>query len=312
MEAILISYLKTENGLVFCPQWEEKCWINVEEPTLEDKKYLLEELQIPESYFYDIEDVDERPRIEYEDEWFLVLMRCPIKTFNTKLPYSTVPIGIIFNEEHLITICFYKTDMIADFINFTQKKKINIQSNFEFVQRFLLSSSVWFLKYLKQINQNINLAEVQLEKSIKNEDLQTLLQIEKSLVYFTTSLKGNDILIYRLKNMKIFKDDYDEELIEDCEIELKQALESTRIHTDILTGTMDAYASVISNNMNQVMKILTSLTIILMIPTLISSFFGMNVKNGIELSNFSFYAILFFSVLVSGLVLVFFRKKDWF
>lgn len=146
----MINYLKTENGLVTCPNWEDKCWINVEEPTLNDKKFLLEEINIPESYFNDIEDVDERPRIEYEDGWFLVLMRSPIKHDNNKIPYSTVPIGIIFNENHLVTVCFYKTDMLQDFIAFTQRKKINITSNFEFVFRLLLSSSVWFLKYLKQ------------------------------------------------------------------------------------------------------------------------------------------------------------------
>jgi magnesium transporter len=308
----MITYLKTEQGLVSCSNWQPNCWINVEEPDLNDKKYLLEELCIPESYFYDIEDVDERPRIEYEDGWFLVLMRAPIKTINNRIPYSTVPLGIIFNEEHLITICFYKIDMIQDFITFTQRKKIDIKSNFEFVFRLLLSSSVWFLKYLKQINQNIKLAEYQLEKSIKNEDLQTLLQLEKSLVYFTTSLKGNDILIYRLKNLKVFKEDYDEELIEDVEIELKQALESTNVFSDILSGMMDAYASVISNNLNQIMKILTSFSIILMIPTLIASFFGMNVPNGWEEFNFAFAIIFMFSVAISGFVALFFRRRDWF
>lgn len=308
----MITYLKTEQGLVTCSNWEPNCWINVEEPDLNDKKFLLEELCIPESYFYDIEDVDERPRIEYEDGWFLVLMRAPIKTINNRIPYSTVPLGIIFNEEHLITICFYKIDMIQDFITFTQRKKIEIKSNFEFVFRLLLSSSVWFLKYLKQINQNIKLAEYQLEKSIKNEDLQTLLQLEKSLVYFTTSLKGNDILIYRLKNLKVFKEDYDEELIEDVEIELKQALESTNVFSDILSGMMDAYASVISNNLNQIMKILTSFSIILMIPTLIASFFGMNVPNGWEEFNYAFAIIFMFSVAISGFVALFFRRRDWF
>lgn len=138
------------------------------------------------------------------------------------------------------------------------------------------------------------------------------MQIEKSLVYFTTSLKGNDILIYRLKNLKVFKEDYDEELIEDAEIELKQALETTNIFSDILSGMMDAYASVISNNLNQIMKILTAFSIILMIPTLVASFYGMNVPNGWENFNFAFVAILLFSITASGMVAYFFRKKDWF
>jgi len=146
----------------------------------------------------------------------------------------------------------------------------------------MLSSSVWFLKYLKQINNDIKEAEDQLERSIRNEDLQDLLRIEKCLVYFTTSLKGNDILLHRIKNLRSYRDTYNPELLEDVEIELRQAQETTSVYSDILSGMMDAYASVISNNLNIVMKRLTSISIVLMIPTLIASFYGMNVPNGFE------------------------------
>jgi magnesium transporter len=180
------------------------------------------------------------------------------------------------------------------------------------VLKLLLSSSVWFLKYLKQINQQIKLAENQLEKSIKNEELQALLQIEKCLVYFTTSLKGNDILVHRLKNIKDHRDTFDPELVEDVEIELRQALETTNIYSDILSGMMDAYASVISNNLNIIMKQLTSISIILMIPTLIASLYGMNVPNIFQENPLGFWIVLFISAIISISGVLLFKFKKWF
>lgn len=306
------TYLICEKGLEYSEKWQKKCWINIEEPNQDDKTYLLDTIKIPEAFYNDIEDIDERPRIEFEDGWFLIILRVPIKTNDTKLPFSTVPLGIVFNDDFFTSICFYKTEMITDFIQFTKRKNITIKDNFDLVLRIHLSSSVWFMKYLKQINQNIKLAEQELEQSIKNEDLQTLFQIEKCLVYFATSLKANDILAHRIKNLKDFKHSYDEDLVEDVDIELRQALEMTNIYSDILTGMMDAYASVISNNLNVIMKRLTSISIILMIPTLIASLYGMNVPNFLEENNFGFVGILFVSALISIFAIISFRKYKWF
>ena len=202
--------------------------------------------------------------------------------------------------------------MITDFINYTKRKSIKIQNNFDITLRLLLSSSIWYLKYLKQINQKIKLAEDKLEKSIRNEDLQTLLQIEKCLVFFTTSLKGNDVLVNRIKNFKEYKDSYDSELIEDVEIELKQALDTTNIHSEILSGMMDAYASVISNNISVIMKRLTSISIILMIPTLIASLYGMNVPNVFENNALGFWIILAISFSIATMTVIVFIKRKWF
>jgi magnesium transporter len=176
----------------------------------------------------------------------------------------------------------------------------------------LLSSSVWYLKYLKQVNQKIKLAEDNLEKSIKNEELQALLQIEKCLVFFMTSLKGNDILLHRIKNIKSQKENFDIELLEDVEIELRQAQETTNIYSDILTGTMDAYASVISNNMNTIMKQMTSISIILMIPTLIASLYGMNVPNDLQSNPYGIGIIISISILLSAFGVFLFKRKQWF
>nr|WP_315223041.1 magnesium transporter CorA family protein [uncultured Flavobacterium sp.] len=306
------AFYKNNNGVIAIPEWTSNCWINIENPTVAERKYLLEELQIPEAFYNDIEDVDERPRIEIEDGWTLIIMRVPIKSDDVKLPFQTVPMGLIFREDICVTISFYKTEIIADFVLYSQRKNIEIRDNHDLVLRLLLSSSVWYLKYLKQINQKIKLAEDNLEKSIKNEELQALLQIEKCLVFFITSLKGNDVLFHRIKNLKAQKANYDLDLLEDVEIELSQAQDTANIYSNILTGMMDAYASVISNNMNNIMKQMTSISIILMIPTLIASLYGMNVPNGLEESKYGIWILLFVSVVLSAFGVFLFKRRRWF
>lgn len=306
------TYYKNSNGLVPCKNWEPECWVHVEKPTDQDVSFLVDELKMPVSFYNDIEDVDERPRIELEDGWTFIIIRIPHKIENNTVPFSTVPLGIVFKGDIFISICFYTTEMIADFADYTKRKNIEKANNFDFVLRLLLSSSVWFLKYLKQINNDINSAEKKLENSIRNQELQTMLKIEKCLVYFTTSLRGNDVLAHRIKNHKDLSRSCDSELVEDVEIELRQALETTKIYSDILSGLMDAYASVISNNVNEIMKQLTSISIILMIPTLIASMYGMNVHNNLEEAKYGFWIVLFISFLVAGLGVLLFRRKNWF
>jgi magnesium transporter len=306
------AFYKNNNGLIEIQEWTPNCWISIEAPTVAEKQYLLDELLIPEAFYNDIEDVDERPRMETEDGWILVIMRVPIKSNDIKLPFQTVPVGLIFKEDIRVSISFYKTEIIADFVWYTQRKNIVINDNFDLALRLLLSSSVWYLKYLKQINQKIKLAEDNLERSVKNEELQALLQIEKCLVFFITSLKGNDVLFHRIRNLKAHKGNYDLELLEDVEIELSQAQDTANIYSNILTGMMDAYASVISNNMNNIMKQLTSISIILMIPTLIASLYGMNVPNGLEENKYGIWILLFVSVLLSVLGVLLFKRRRWF
>lgn len=303
---------KNNNGLVPCEKWEPNCWVNVEKTTAEDLDYLVKEFDIPMAFYDDIEDIDERPRIEFEDGWCLIIMRIPYKIENTNVPFTTVPLGLMFKDDIFISICFYSTELISDFIQYSNRKGIIKVNNFDFVFRLLLSSSVWFLKYLKQINNDVKIAEKKLENSIRNEELQTLLKIEKCLVFFTTSLRGNDILAHRLRNLKSHKDTYNPDLVEDVEIEMRQALETTNIYSDILSGLMDAYASVISNNVNEIMKQLTSISIILMIPTLIASLYGMNVHNSFEDSRYGFWIVLGFSMVLSTIGVLLFRRKKWF
>ncbi|KIC03861.1 MULTISPECIES: magnesium transporter CorA family protein [unclassified Flavobacterium] len=308
----MITFYKNNNGLFPTENRENNKWINVVCPTQEETKFLLQELQIPEAFYNDIEDIDERPRIEIENGWFLIILRIPFKSNDAKLPFNTAPLGLMFKDDVFVSLSFHQTEILPDFVLYTQRKKSDISNHFDLVLKLLLSSSIWFLKYLKQINQRIRLAEDNLEKSIKNEELQALLQIEKCLVFFITSLKGNDMLFHRIKNLKNHRDDFDPVLVEDVEIELRQAEETTNIYSNILTGMMDAYASVISNNLNVIMKRLTSISIILMIPTLVASLYGMNVPNNLQENNHGFFIILLISLLISICGVFLFKKKNMF
>jgi len=308
----MISFYKNNNGLFQIPNLENNCWINTVCPTDSETQFLLEELQIPQAFYNDIEDIDERPRIETENGWFLIILRIPFKSNDAKLPFNTAPLGLIFKDDIFVSLCFHQTDILSDFVLYTQRKKIAVHNHFDLVLKLLLSSSIWFLKYLKQINQRIKLAEDNLEQSIKNEELQALLQIEKCMVFFITSLKGNDVLFRRIKNLKAHSDSFDPELLEDVEIELRQAEETTNIYSNILTGMMDAYASVISNNLNVIMKKLTSISIILMIPTLVASLYGMNVPNNLQDSPNGFLIVICISLIISFFGVFLFKKKNMF
>ncbi|MFP9097496.1 magnesium transporter CorA family protein [Flavobacterium sp. RHBU_24] len=305
-------YTKDNCGLTTAKSANDATWISALKPTEADKHYLISELGIPEAFYNDIEDIDERPRIEFEDGWCLIILRMPLKHNDPRLPYTTAPLGVVFKGDTFVSICFEQNDMISDFITYSQKKSIRPEGHFDLVLRLLISSSIWFQKYLKQVNQLIKSAEDNLEKSIRNEDLQQLLQIEKCLVYFITSIKGNEMLFYRIRNLKGYRDTFDPDLIEDVEIELRQAQDTTNIYSDILTGTMDAYASVISNNLNVIMKRLTSISIILMIPTLIASFYGMNVPNSLQNNNYGLWIIALVSFLISLIGVLMFKKKNLF
>lgn len=294
-------------------QWLPNSWVNVVCPNNDDFEFLTKTLNVPESFLDDIADTDERPRTDTEGNWLLTILRIPVQNKqNENLPFGTVPIGIITNNEIIVSVCYYNTDLLPDFIEHTRRKGIIVRNKLDLILRLIYSSAVWFLKYLKQINLDISAAEKELERSIRNEDLLRLMRLQKTLVYFNTSIRGNEVMIGKLKT--IFQDtDYlDKELVEDVIIELKQALNTVNIYSDILTGTMDAFASIISNNVNTIMKRMTSLSIVLMLPTLIASFYGMNVDIHLEEVPFAFSLIVLFSIGLSTLAFVIFRKIKWF
>ena len=294
------TYWNTNGKLSHVSEWEPNCWIQVTCPTEEDQRELEERFQIPDYFIDDISDTDERARYEYDDGWMLIILRIPyVKEIRSRTPYTTVPLGIIHKRDVTITVCFYETNMMLDFISFHQKRGAGFIDHVDLTFRLFLSSAVWYLKRLKQINTLIDKAKHNLDHSVNNESLIGLSRLQDSLTYFNTSIRGNENLLQKLK-FKLQVDELDDDLIEDVNIEMSQARETTSIYSNILESTMDTYSSIINNNMNTVMRTLTAVTIVLTLPTLVASFFGMNLVNGMENSSFGFFVALAISLVVSG------------
>ena len=270
---------------------------------------LEEEYKIPDYFLSDISDTDERARYEYDDGWMLIILRIPyVKEIRSRTPYTTVPLGIIHKRDVTITVCFYETNMMIDFVSFQQKRGVGFTDYVDMIFRLFLSSAVWYLKRLKQISMLIDKSKRNLDREVNNESLIGLSRLQDSLTYFNTSIRGNETLLSKLK-FKLQIDELDADLIEDVNIEMTQARETTNIYSNILESTMDTYQSIINNNMNTIMRTLTSVTIILMLPTLVASFFGMNLVNGMENSPIGFVVAIIISVLISVISLLVFRHK---
>ena len=303
------TYWNTQGGLTQLTEWQPNCWIQMTCPTEDDQRELEEQFKIPDYFMSDISDTDERARYEYDDGWMLIILRIPyVKEVRSRTPYTTVPLGIIHKRDVTITVCYYETNMMIDFVSYQQKRNEGFTDHVDMIFRLFLSSAVWYLKRLKQISMLIDKAKRNLDKEVNNESLIGLSRLQDSLTYFQTSIRGNETLLSKLK-FKLQIDELDADLIEDVNIEMTQARETTNIYSDILESTMDTYQSIINNNMNNVMRTLTSVTIIMMFPTLIASLFGMNLVNGMEEMPWGFILALIISVLVSVGCWWFFRHK---
>ncbi|KXB38446.1 CorA-like protein [Bacteroidales bacterium KA00344] len=304
------TYWNIEKNLKAIPEWKPNCWVQVTCPTDEDQRELVERFDIPDYFFNDISDTDERARYEYDDGWMLIILRIPyVKEIRSRTPYSTVPLGIIHKKDVTITVCFYETNMMIDFVTFQQKRGVGFTDYVDMTFRLFLSSAVWYLKRLKQINLLIEKAKHNLDSDVNNESLIGLSRLQDSLTYFITSIRGNETLLQKLK-FKLQVDELDADLIEDVNIEMTQARETTSIYSDILESTMSTYSGIINNNMNTVMRTLTSVSIIMMSATFIASVYGMNVINGLEESKWGFVITLAISSMVSALCWIILRRKQ--
>ena len=303
------TFWNTQGGLTQLTEWQPNCWIQVTCPTEEDQHELEEKFNIPDYFMSDISDTDERARYEYDDGWMLIILRIPyVKEIRSRTPYTTVPLGIIHKRDVTITVCFYETNMMIDFVSFQQKRGEGFTDHVDMIFRLFLSSAVWYLKRLKQISMLVDKAKRNLDKEVNNESLIGLSRLQDSLTYFQTSIRGNETLLSKLK-FKLQIDELDADLIEDVNIEMTQARETTSIYSNILESTMDTYQSIINNNMNTVMRTLTSVTILMMIPTLVTSMFGMNLINGMESKPWGFVFAMVVSIGVSGIAWWIFRHK---
>jgi magnesium transporter len=306
-------YKSAENGLEKQNDFIQNSWVQVSDPTSEEITQ-IQDLGVPLDFITYPLDLDERPRVEREDDGtLLVIIRIPVyQGAVSDIPYSTIPLGFVLIQNHLVTICREESDIFKDFTN-GRIRNLSTGKRHRFILRFLLNASSQFLNFLREINKTTELIEDQLQKSMKNKEVLELLKYQKSLVFFTTALKANELVMERLQKMQFFKQyPDDEDLLEDVITENQQAIEMTNISGNILSSMMDAFASIISNNLNVVMKFLTSVTIVLSIPTIIGSLFGMNVLNPLEQNPYAFSLILGISLAISVLVVIVFVKRDWF
>ena len=302
------------NKLEEIKEFRKGSWINLVNPSENEIKRVCESINIQEDFIRDALDYEEKARIDEEDDdnTILFVIDVPVieKSEDNDI-YSTMPLGmIVVRDDFFITVSLRKNKVIEDF----EKRKIkNFQTykKTRFIFQIFYLNSSYFLNYLKQINKETEIAEYILKNSMKNKELLKLLSLEKGLVYFATSLKSNEIVMEKTMRGKIVKlYDDDEDILEDAIIENRQAIEMAQIYTNILNGTMDAYASIISNNLNGVMKFLTSITIVLAIPTMISSFWGMNVKLPFEDSPMGFIIMVLIAVILTLVVTWWLKRKD--
>lgn len=298
-----------EKGIVETDGLVRNCWVDARNVDKADLARLEAEFGISGELLADIMDADEQARIEKEDEYTALIVRIPIYDADFEVSYFTVPLGIVLFSDKIVTVCQRSGEALDDLAR-NRVRDFNLRNKSAFVLNLLGRAAVVYLRALKDLNKRTAVIERELQKSIRNNELIQLLSIQKSLVYFTTSLKTNELLLEKLQKSPLmrFKED-ESELLEDVLTENKQAIEMSGIYSSILTGTMDAFASVISNNLNIVMKRLTIVSIVLMIPTLLVSFFGMNVPLPFQDLPWAFAGILGFCLLFAGFGAFLLRDK---
>ncbi|MBK9506506.1 MAG: magnesium transporter CorA family protein [Chitinophagales bacterium] len=314
-------YKKSNNTIVEIEKPEKDCWINVY-PPFDHKRLatLSDAIDIPIDYLLDSIDINERSRFEQDDNVKLIVINTPIEndmenSIDNDAFYITIPIGIILTQDYNIIISSAQNKVIDWFFSIAIKH-LSPSEKEMIVMKIFEKNVFYFIQYLNEMNKRRYLIEKELMHSSRNTELAKLLNIQKSLVYFVTDLRANELLMMKIQRTNFLGIKTDEEkndLLSDIIIDSSQALEMATVYTNILNGTMDAFGSIISNNLNSVMKRLTSITIILMVPTLIASFFGMNFTNlPFEHANSGFFIIIFLSIFVSVILYLVFRKIRWF
>jgi len=309
---MLTIYKTTPEGLETLENATNGCWIKATDPNREE----IEKLKIwgidPELITYSL-DQDEMARVERDEGYTLILLRIPHFQGETHdIPYSTIPMGIIIKDNMIATICRHESQIINVLTN-GKFRGFKTAKRYRFVLYVLLETATRYLAYLREINRAVDHVEDQLQKSTRNRELLQLLKYQKSLVYFTTALHSNEVMMERLQRMRMFNQyDEDEDLLEDVITENQQAIQVTNINAEILSGMMDAFASIISNNLNVVMKALAAITIVINVPAIVAAFYGMNVQLPGENHPLAFLTVFAISILLSGIAVIVFYKQDWF
>ncbi len=295
--------------------FERGTWINMVNPNEGEIEEICEKLKIDSEFIKYPLDYEEKARIDKEDDVTLFIIDVPIiEEKEEKKLYTTMPLGmIVVRDDFFITVSLQETSIIKDF----EKGKIKNFYTYKktrFILQILYNNSSQFLSVLKQINKQSEATVFLLQKSMRNRELIQLLDLENSLVYIATSLRSNEIVMEKCLNGRIIKlYDEDEDILDDAIVENKQAIEMSKIYSDILSGTMDAYASIISNNLNVVMKFLAAITIVLSLPTMLASFWGMNFVNMPFMNNpYGFWILIGISIIIAGISAIWLKRRDMF
>jgi magnesium transporter len=311
--SVLQVFKTFEGKLEKIDEIQDGCWVHMTDPSPEECKSVIDRFGLEPDYVKAALDEEESPRIESEEGQTLVIVDLPtVQPEGRTFLYNTIPLGIVHCEKALITVCLKESTIIDNFME-GRVRGFSTTKKTRFILQLLYSNASRFLQYLKQIDKASTMVENELHKSMKNRELIQMLKLEKSLVYFSTSLTSNEMVMEKLlKTEYIRKYPEDTDLLEDVIVENKQAIEMCNIYRDILSGTMDAFASVISNNLNIVMKMLAALTIVLAIPSIVSSFFGMNTGVPFADSIAGFWIVVGISVTLSAVTAILLWRKKMF
>ena len=309
---MITIYKHKDNGLSILTEPVAGCWFNVINPT-NDEINQLSTLGLPTDYFTYPLDMNERARTERDNGYLFIILRIPYyQGDNADIPYITIPMGIIITDQYLFTVCRMENEILTDFIS-GRVKNLSTGKRQRFVLLILLKTAARYLAALNEITRGVDALEDQLQLSTRNKEVLGLLKYQKSLTYFSTALRANNLMLDHLQRTKLFVAyPDDEDLLEDVITENQQAIEMTNITSNILSGMMDAFASIISNNLNTVMKFLASVTILVSLPTLIASLYGMNVNLPFMQHPYAFWGIVGTILFASATAGLFFWKKDWF
>lgn len=306
-------YKTVDEHLTAYPTLEKGCWVHLQNPTKEEIDGLNKRFALDPTFLPAALDVEERARLEHDKDQTLIIVDTPyMEAEGGGHVYSTIPLGIVLVDDVIITVATVETSIITDFTEerirgFTTDKRLR------FILQLLYRNAAMFLSYLRQVDKASMIVQEKLEKSLRNQELLQMMKLEKSLVFFSTSLKGNEVVLEKMMRLEPIRQIPEGgDLLDDVIIENKQAMEMCTIYRDILSGTMDAFASVISNNLNIVMKVLTSLTVMLSVPALFAAFWGMNVAVPFGNSPHGFYLVLGMSVLSALVAFILLWRRKMF
>ena len=307
---MLSIYKNTESGFETLDTIANGAWVNVVDPTPDEIEKLVNWGMDMDYVNYSL-DQDEMPRME-RDEDYTFLLRIPMHQPDSDIPYNTVPLGIMILGNKIMTVCRYDSDIFKSLTN-GKYKQMKTGKRYRLTLYIFLETAARYLNLLREINRATELVEDRLQKSTQNRELLELLKYQKSLTYFATALRSNEVMMERVQKTQLFNYyEEDQDLLEDVLTENQQAIQMTSINTEILSSMMDAFASIISNNLNVVMKALAALTIILNVPTIVASFYGMNVVLPGEGHPFAFLTVIGLSLGLAALATFIFYKRNWF